>query len=392
MKAVHFGAGNIGRGFIGPMLAASGYEVCFVVRNVGKESLLRKKGTYPVLLANRRHDRAMVNRVTAVNSADPSKVAGAIAQADVVTTAVGVGALEEIAPAIAQGIELRLAVQPRRLHVMACENGKGASTRLKRMVYSHLRSGLHAKADRYVAFPNTAVDRIVPKQSHPGDSLAVTVEPFCEWVIDRSALLADYPQIEGAVYADSLEPYLERKLYTVNTGHACAAYLGYLHGCRTIQEAMAKPLIELEVARTLEETGRYLAAKHGFDETKHRVYIRKVLDRFRNPDLTDEVVRVGRSPLRKLSRRERLVFPAVQSHELGFEVPGLMRAMAAALCFAAPDDPEAVRLQAELARKGAARVLTEATGLEPGHPLHSGVLAEYRRFRQELQSADKVSM
>jgi len=392
MKAVHFGAGNIGRGFIGPMLAASGYEVCFVVRNVGKESLLRKKGTYPVMLANRKHDRSMVSKVTAINSAEPSKVAGAIAKADVVTTAVGVAALEEIAPSIAQGIELRLAAQPRPLHVMACENGTGASSRLKRMVYAHLRSGLHAKADRYVAFPDTAVDRIVPKQSHPGDSLAVTVEPFYEWVIDRSALLNEYPQIEGAVYADSLEPYLERKLYTVNTGHACAAYLGRLYGCRTIQEAMANPQICLEVARTLEETGSYLIAKHGFDARKHRSYIRKVLDRFRNPDLTDEIVRIGRSPLRKLSRRERLAYPAVQAHDLGIEVPGLVRAMAAALCFDAPEDPEAVRLQAELAQRGVEPVLAEVAGIEAGHPLHVQIVAEYRRIRQEQLSANAVNL
>ncbi|WP_058302955.1 mannitol-1-phosphate 5-dehydrogenase [Gorillibacterium timonense] len=392
MKAVHFGAGNIGRGFIGPMLSASGYEVCFVVRNVKKESLLRKKGAYPVVLANRKHDKSMVSKVTAVNTTEPQKVAGAIAKADVVTTAVGIGALEEIAPSIAQGIELRLSAHPRPLHIMACENGAGASTRLKRMVYDHLRPGLHAKANRYVAFPNTAVDRIVPKQSHPGNSLTVMVEPFYEWVIDRSALLNDYPEIEGAVYADSLEPYLERKLFTVNTGHACATYLGYLEGFRTIQEAMAHPPIFLEVCRTLQETGTYLIAKYGWDQEKHESYIRKVLDRFRNPDLTDEIVRVGRSPIRKLSPRERLTYPAMQAHELGMEVPGLVRTIAAALCFAAPEDPEAVKLQAELAEKGVERVLSEVTGIGTEHPLHARIVAEYQQMKQETPSAQAVNL
>ena len=40
-KAVHFGAGNIGRGFIGLMLVKSGYDVTFVTRNKRKISELQ---------------------------------------------------------------------------------------------------------------------------------------------------------------------------------------------------------------------------------------------------------------------------------------------------------------------------------------------------------------
>ncbi|MEO3946297.1 mannitol-1-phosphate 5-dehydrogenase [Gorillibacterium sp. CAU 1737] len=392
MKAVHFGAGNIGRGFIGPMLSASGYEVCFVVRNVRKESLLRKNGAYPVVLANRKQEKSMVSKVTAVNNMEPQKVAGAIAQADLVTTAVGLRALEEIASSIAQGIELRLAAHPRPLHIMACENGEGASSRLRGLVFDHLRPGLHAKANRYVAFPNTAVDRIVPRQSHPGNSLAVTVEPFFEWVIDSSALLDDFPRIDGAVYAESLEPYLERKLFTVNTGHACAAYLGYQRGCRTIQEAMAQPEILLQVYETLQETGRYLTAKYGWNAQKHETYIKKVLERFRNPELTDSTLRVGRSPLRKLAPRDRLTYPAVQAYRSGYAVPGLVRTIAAALCFDAQDDHEAVQLQTQLAAKGVERVLTEVTGIAKEHPLHADIVRAYRQMKQGQHPAEAASL
>lgn len=108
MRAVHFGAGNIGRGFIGPMLSDSGYNVCFVGRNKSKIAQLQKRGQYPVTLANKNRDSFIVDNVTAINLNDTEDVTRAIAEAEIVTTAVGISALQDIAETIAQGIERRL--------------------------------------------------------------------------------------------------------------------------------------------------------------------------------------------------------------------------------------------------------------------------------------------
>lgn len=132
MKAVHFGAGNIGRGFIGHMLSASDYEVCFVARNPKKISLLQKRQEYPITLANATQDTTIVHNVTAINVNEPERVAQEIASADLITTAVGVSTLQDIARPIAQGIHLRMKnnnLTP--LHIIACENAIGGSTRLK---------------------------------------------------------------------------------------------------------------------------------------------------------------------------------------------------------------------------------------------------------------------
>jgi mannitol-1-phosphate 5-dehydrogenase len=216
-------------------------------------------------------------------------------------------------------------------------------------------------------FANTAVDRIVPQQD--GGGLDVVVEQFHEWVIDRTPFAGSEPAIEGATYVDDLVPYIERKLFTVNTGHAACAYFGYRAGRHRIAEAIADPGIRERVAAALAETQTLLVAKHGFDEQEHGRYVAKILDRFANEHLPDTVERVGRAPLRKLGRHERFVGPAAELAERGLGTDGLQAAMAAALRFDPADDPEAVRLGELLDTRAPADAVREITGLSAEHPL-----------------------
>lgn len=381
MKAVHFGAGNIGRGFIGLLLSQAGYEVTFVDVNEAFVTQLQERGEYPVMLASEGRETVIVKNVTALSSVTHAEeVAAAIAGADLVTTAVGVSILKHIAGVLAEGISRRLAGSTAPLHVIACENAIGGSAQLKELVYAKLDSEVRAKADISVAFPNAAVDRIVPLQQHE-DILKVVVEPFYEWVVESSQMLPGYRPVEGVHYVDNLEPYIERKLFTVNTGHCSAAYLGYLRGYETIQQAMADEGLTGLVREVLEETGAVLVQKHGFDAEQHSKYIDKILERFRNPALTDEVSRVGRSPVRKLSPNDRLVSPALQAFDRGLEYTALTRSMAAALLFNVSDDPEAVELQAAVAELGAAAAVTKYTGLAADHAVHRSVMAEYDKLK-----------
>ncbi|MDF9841610.1 MULTISPECIES: mannitol-1-phosphate 5-dehydrogenase [unclassified Paenibacillus] len=381
MKAVHFGAGNIGRGFIGLLLSQAGYEVCFVDVNEAFVSQLKERGEYPVTLASEGQETVIVKKVTALSSVTHAEeVAAAIAEADLVTTAVGVSILKHIAGVVADGIKRRIAVSDKPLHVIACENAIGGSAQLKELVYAQLDDTARAKADASVAFPNAAVDRIVPLQQHE-DILKVVVEPFYEWVVDASQMLPGYTPVEGVHYVENLEPYIERKLFTVNTGHCSAAYLGFLRGYETIQQAMADENLTALVREVLEETGAVLVQKHGFDSAEHSKYIDKILERFRNPALTDEVSRVGRSPIRKLSPNDRLVSPALQAYDRGLSYKALTRSMAGALLFQAADDPEAVELQAAITELGVEAALTKYTGLAADHAVHQSVMAEYAALK-----------
>jgi mannitol-1-phosphate 5-dehydrogenase len=379
MKAVHFGAGNIGRGFIGLLLSQSGYEVIFSDVNQTLVAELQQRGEYTVTLADDAKEQLHVTGVTAIDGTDLNTVAAVVAEADLVTTAVGVNILKHIAAGIARGIEKRIASGAGPLHIIACENAIGGSSQLKEHVYGHLDEAVKAKASEVVAFPDAAVDRIVPIQ-HNVDPLAVTVEPFYEWVVDASAMFKGYKPVEGIHYVENLIPYIERKLFTVNTGHCTAAYIGNLKGYDTIQQAMADESIVNEVKATLGETGAVLIARYGFDKAEHDKYIGKIIERFRNPHLTDEVTRVGRSPIRKLSPNDRLVKPAMQAHELGIEPKQLAKVMAAALRFVNPEDPESVELQQAIQDKGIEQTVTDYTSIPDGHPVYRLVVDSYARM------------
>ncbi|GAA3653550.1 mannitol-1-phosphate 5-dehydrogenase [Microbacterium marinilacus] len=376
-KAVHFGAGNIGRGFVGLLLHEGGYEVVFSDVAAALVDAINDVSEYTVHEVGEGGRDRVVTGFRAIDSAaDPEGVAAEVATADVVTTAVGPTVLRFIAPHIVAGLALREPDAP-PLQVMACENAIGATDTLREHIREQAGTAWDALSARAV-FANTAVDRIVPGQPE-GGGVDVTVEPFFEWAIERHPFGDTPPTIPGAHFVDDLAPYIERKLFTVNTGHATAAYLGARAGLERISDALADEAVEAGVAAALEETSALLAAKHGFDAADLAGYRATILGRFRNPALPDTVRRVGRQPLRKLSRHERFVGPAAEAAERGLPVDGLLAAIGAALAFRDPEDEQAVELHRLLAELDAPSFTEQVTGLEPSHPLFASIVGAVER-------------
>lgn len=369
--AVHFGAGNIGRGFVGMLLAEGGYDIVFSDVAAPLVDALREADSYTVHEVGEGGRDVVVTGFTAVNSAeDPDAVADRVAAADVVTCAVGPTVLRFIAPHVLEGIRRRPA-DAAPLQVMACENAIGATDQLRGHIEELARSDWQALAPRAV-FANTAVDRIVPGQPE-GGGIDVTVEPFFEWAIERAPFGDTPPTIPGAHFVDDLAPYIERKLFTVNTGHAATAYFGARAGFEKIADALADEGVERQVSAAIAETSAVLAAKHGFSDAELAEYRATILARFKNPALPDTVRRVGRQPLRKLSRHERFIGPAAEAAERGLGVLGLLGAVDAALAFDDPEDPQAVELREKLGALDADAFTAEVTGLGADHPLYGPV-------------------
>ncbi|HFG1720654.1 TPA: mannitol-1-phosphate 5-dehydrogenase [Vibrio cholerae] len=380
-NAVHFGAGNIGRGFIGKLLADANIAVTFADVNEPLVDQLSHQQEYKVKVVGSECKMETVSHVTAVNSASEALIERII-KTDLVTTAVGPTVLDIIAKTIAKGLSARFAAgntQP--LNIIACENMVRGTTHLKQQVYQFLTTEEQQQADALVGFVDSAVDRIVPPlQAANDDPLEVTVESFSEWIVDEQQFKGEIPQIEGMEKTDNLMAFVERKLFTLNTGHCVTAYLGCLKGHRTIREAIEDPSIHAQVKQAMQESGEVLIRRYGFDRALHSAYIEKILTRFANPYLVDEVDRVGRQPLRKLSANDRLIKPLLGTIEYGLPNGMLLKGIAAALKYRNSNDPQAVELQQSIEKEGVRSTLARYTGLAAGSVEAQQIEALYQQM------------
>jgi len=221
------------------------------------------------------------------------------------------------------------------------------------------------------------VDRIVPKASFE-NPLDVAVEQYTEWDVEKAGWKGELPEIQGLSWVDDLDAYLERKLFTLNSGHAICAYLGSLKGYRTIVESIADPAIGHLVHQAMWESGEGLIKKFNFDPDAHHAYIERIFARFQNPFLEDETQRVAREPIRKLAPTDRLVKPLMTAYNYGLSVDHLLFGAAAALRFHCPEDEQSVELQNKIQAEGVEKALEEYTSLKPADPLFGRILDVYR--------------
>ena len=364
MKALHFGAGNIGRGFIGKLLADSGVQVIFADVNDTVIDLLKSQGGYNVkIVGDSVNTVETVSNVSAINSKDENALIALFNEVDLVTTAVGPNVLKIISATIAKGLTARFAAGNNKpLNIIACENMVRGTTFLKEQVFAHLSPEWQTKAEQYVGFVDSAVDRIVPPvQTDEKDPLLVTVEEFSEWIVDQTQFKGDIPKINGMELTDNLMAFVERKLFTLNTGHAVTAYYGKLKGYRFVKESIEDENVKAFVKAVMQESGAVLIKRYGFDSQAHAAYIEKILKRFANPYLVDDVDRVGREPLRKLSYNDRLIKPLRGTLEYGLPNDNLIRAVAVALSYRNANDPQALELTQALQQdvEAAVRKYTE---------------------------------
>lgn len=374
MQALHFGAGNIGRGFIGKLLSDAGVHVTFADVNEQVINEIAKRHQYPVNVVGEQSTTEIVHNVDAINSSS-NEVSDYIAKVDLVTTAVGPQILARIAENMAKGLIARhQQANTAPLNIIACENMVRGTSQFKQEIFKYIPHELHQWMNNHIGFVDSAVDRIVPPAtSKTGDILEVTVETFSEWIVDKNQFIGDIPQIKGMEPVDNLMAFVERKLFTLNTGHAITAYLGFYNDIATIRDAILVDSIRSVVQGAMQESGQVLIKRYNFDPAKHQAYIEKILTRFENPYLHDDTARVGRQPIRKLGSGDRLVKPLLGTFEYELKNSNLLIGIAAALNYRNDDDDQATDLTQQISNKGVVQTFCDISGIESNNPIVSQI-------------------
>ena len=354
MKAVMYGGGNIGRGFIGMLFSESGYEVTFVDVAETVVEQLQTKREYPLrYVSGRGYEDLRVRPVTAVNGKHIEQTAKAIAECDIMATAVGARILKLIVPNLIAGLRRRWAEERGFLNIIICENLMDADRILEEMLKEQLTEEECRMFDEQVGLVEASIGRMVPvqtKEMQDGDPLRVCVERYGFLPVDKSAFKGEIPQIKNMIPFEPFDFFIKRKLYVHNMGHAVCAYLG-----------------------DLLESAAALSAKYQVPLGDIMKHISDLLYRFTNAALKDTCKRVGGDPGRKLSPEDRLIGSArlALSQEI---VPAYIAVGAAAGVWQYIKETEGM----EQTWKQAENVLAEVSGLERGGELTELILGMYQ--------------
>jgi mannitol-1-phosphate 5-dehydrogenase len=333
-------------------------------------------------VANEQTDEVTVGPVAAIHAGDLDAVAQAVSRAEIGATAVGAAALKQVAPLVARGVKKRAQDGiGAPLNLIICENLHGAATIFRQMVQEALPADLHPFLAQNVGFVDTVIARMVPPltpELRAQDPSLVIVEPYKELPVDRDGFVGPPPEIVGMIPYAPFAFFTERKLYIHNAGHAVLGYLGYLAGHEYGYQALADEEIYFLARGAMEESALALHRKYRPPAGALLANIEDLLQRFGNRALGDTILRLGRDPIRKLGRTDRLVGAALNALAQGVYPANLVTGIAAALAFDHPDDPIARELQKRIQADGVGRVLNEVCELPAGEPLYELVLARYR--------------
>ncbi len=320
---VIFGAGNIGRSFIGQIFGRSGYRVVFVDVDTALVKRLNRDHRYHVV---HRHpdgseERLIIPNVSAVDGNDKNAVGQYLGSARTVATAVGAAVLPRLLPLLTDEASRRIRNGEEPFDIILAENMHGAGD-LVRASFERaaIDAGVPARYDRTRPTGNLpgvvecSVGKMVPIVSRERR----TAEPTTVWAEGFNTLLVDADGWSGAVPdVPELRPvrpiaaWVDRKLYIHNLGHVACAYLGHqaMSEGTYIWEVVSRNDIAPAVRRVMSAAATGLRREYPAVFTSEDLddHIEDLLRRFANRGLGDTIFRVGRDIHRKLGPRERVV-------------------------------------------------------------------------------------
>lgn len=387
MKFIQYGAGNVGRGFIGQLFSQSGYEVVFIDINDKVVEKLNKDRSYPVRIVSQEgKEEVIVKNVRAVNGIDIEKVSEEISDADVMATAVGVNVLPQIIKPVVKGLRRRWKkgnLKP--LNIIICENLLDANKYVEKIIKKELSKEEKDIFDKTIGLVEASIGRMIPVMTakmQEGNVLRVWVEPYCELPVDRDGFKGDIPKVKNMIPFSPFEFFIQRKLFVHNMAHAVTAYLGHISNYKFIWEAISNTNINKMVRQAMGESVKALSLKHNIPEKEIKEYADDLVYRFGNRFLGDTIERVGKDPIRKLSPNDRLVGAAKICEKYNIKPIYISIGIAAALFFNIESDPASQRIISMVENEGPEQALRKICELNEYSNIFNNVTYFYKKLKK----------
>jgi len=366
-RATIFGAGAIGRGFLGQLNADAGGSSTFLDVDTALLEALNAAGGYPLELVDDDHiDR---RQIAPIEAHLPNSIAASesIAQADWIGTCVGARHLDKVAAPLAVGLTLRCAQDPDRpINIILAENFPNAAAFLRQATLDLLSPEVRTWSASRVGFVDASIGRMVPHLTagdRTREPLLVRAEPYAVLPLDGDAWVGPRPEVPGFCFRTPFEAVVETKRFLHNLGHAAAAYAGARTGCATLPDCMAHLGVAQHTHAVMDEAVEALARKWNLDRATLQLHAADLRQRFTNLALGDPVARVAADPLRKLAVDERLVGGVRLALAHGVAPVACAQAVANALLYDDLSDPGAVSLSGWRQSETPAGWVMRATGL-----------------------------
>lgn len=348
---VIWGAGKIGRGFLGDLFHRGNYSITFVDADANLVKNLKDQGSYTLhnLRSAEDSEKIIIDKFDVLHCNDKDKIQKVLSLTQLIAVAVYPQAFEETAGIIAQHIEVRQAQQEvSPLDIILCANIHNPSFQFRQFLESHLSEEGKQYLSNHVGIAESLVIRMAvepTKEMRNEDPLVVVTNGYKQLTVDKLAFKNDLPEIEGIRPTERIAAEEMRKMYSYNMIHAVYAYLGKLKGFTTIMESIEDEDIQCIAQGALEEVSKALQKEFDFTESEMNEWNLEVLENMANPILKDTIDRVGGNPIRKLQKNDRLIGPALLCRKNGIMPYYLCIAIAAGFMFTNPEDSSAVEIQ-----------------------------------------------
>jgi mannitol-1-phosphate 5-dehydrogenase len=343
-KIVIFGAGRIGRSFIGQIFSRGGYDVVFVDIDHNLINLLNTHKCYNIIIKGEKDEILHIHNIRGIHFDDTAKILHELSSTTVTATSVGQAALPSVIPVIAKSLQHRAdSDRPQPLDIILAENMRDAAGFFKSELNRLL--GNNFPLNQLAGLIETSIGKMVPfmtKEDLDQDPLQIFAEPYNTLILDKNEFRNPVPDIPWLAPKENMKAWVDRKSFIHNLGHAASAYTGFLKHPDKIflYEILEDPEIYQTARSIMLQSADVLMNIHPGEFTlkELKAHIDDLLYRFQNKALKDTVFRVGCDLIRKLGPDDRLVAPIKQAVRLDLPYDTMLHALICGFYFRAKDD------------------------------------------------------